>query len=369
MRPNRPLRAVKAASVTALAAAACAAWALPAGAATAAPQVVKHTTKTVVSAPATGYAHTNIKLSASVTGGRRTPTGTVTFWVGKRKLCHGTLSGGKTSCDAKFADPATKTVLGVYSGDARHDASSGTTSIKIKPKPVTTPPPPPPPPPPPGPVATTTTVTNPPLDVWVRENAGVTETLTATVTAANGTTPTGGTVTFAPTNLTGTIPANVECTTTLVDGNAQCNVTPAVGTWGFLLFEATYSGAGNWDGSVSTGEHKLITNDITTTTLTFNPSPATEGDPVTLTATVTDEPGDALGDADGGPDLVTFSIGGVDIPGCVGVAVTDPTDGPDNVATCAYTPATSGTVTILAAYAGDDYASPSSDTETLTVNP
>jgi hypothetical protein len=65
---------------------------------------------------------------------------------------------------------------------------------------------------------------------------------------------------------------------------------------------------------------------------------------------------------------VAFSIDGVAVPGCADVNITDPSNGPDNVATCTYTPTTSGPVTIEASYLGDEYAQPSSDTETLTVN-
>ena len=219
-----------------------------------------------------------------------------------------------------------------------------------------------------GTAASTTTITSP--NPTVAADAGVAVPLTATVTSNSGGAVPTGTVTFTPTNLAAPIPPNVECTTTLSStGVATCNVTPAVGTWGFILYEATYSGDATYAPSTSTGEHKVITWDITSTHLTFAPSPATEGNPVTLTATVLDQPLDALAEAYGGPDQVTFSIGGTAIPGCSDVNVTDPSDGPDNVATCTYTPTATGSVSITAAYLGDDYALPSSDTETLTVDP
>lgn len=362
---------VRVLSVTAVAVAVSAMGVLPAIASAA--HSTKHSSETSVLAPKKGYTHTDIKLSATVKGPGETPTGTVTFWLGTKKLCRGTLSKGATSCEYKFSDPATKTITGRYSGNSTHRASSGTATIKIRNKPTTTPPPPPPPPPP-GPSATTTTITNPPADVFATEPAGTPFTLSATVTAANGTVPTG-TVEFEPYNITAPGP-NVECLAApLIDGTATCTVTPAVGTWGFMLYEAFYtpSNPAQYTGSNSGGqgypEHKLITPDITTTTLTFSPSPATEADATTLTATVVTESGHALADAAGGPDLVTFSIGGVDIPGCIGIPVTDPSDGPDNVATCSYTPTAAGPVTILANYPGDLYAAASSDTETLTVDP
>jgi hypothetical protein len=349
---------VRAVSVTAAAAAACAMWATPAGAA------VRHASTTSVSVkPTTAFVDTKVKLSASIKSAGKTPTGTVTFWFGTRKLCVGHLSKGSTSCSAKFFTASTKKVKGAYSGDSSHKASSGTAKVKIMPDPTT--PPPPPPPPPPGQTATTTTITSP-ADISA-EDAGTPFTVSATVTSANGTVPTG-TVTFKPNNLTGPIPSVLECTGTLVNGTASCVVTPALGTWGFVLYTATYSGDPTHAGSVSTGEHKLITWDITSTLLTFNPSPATAGDPVTLTADVTDQPLDNLASAAGGPEQVTFSIGGVAIPGCSDVNITDPTKGPDNIATCTYTPTTAAPVTIKAAYLGDEYALPSSDTETLTVN-
>jgi len=218
-----------------------------------------------------------------------------------------------------------------------------------------------------GTVDTTTTVTNPANDVWVHADAGVAVPLTATVTAADGTTPTG-TIEFIPQNVTPY--AAIECSVLLnAEGTGTCDVTPPTGTWGFILYEATYTptAGSEWTTSTSTGEHKVITWDITNTTLAFSPSSATVGKPDTLTATVTDEPKDALADAGGGADQVTFTANGTAIPGCSDVNVTDPSDGPDNVATCTYTPTATGSVSIKAAYLGDDYALPSSATETLTV--
>jgi hypothetical protein len=373
MRLNRPPVVVKAASVAsvaALAAAACAMSALPAGAASAAP-VVKYATTTVVSAPKTGFTHTNITLSATEKGRGGNPTGTVTFWSGTRKLCHGSLKARKTSCVAQFVDPATKTVVAKYSGNAHHKASSGTATIKITNKPTTGGG---------GPIATTTTVTSPaptPPNPYSYVNAGDAFTLEATVAPTTGGSAPTGTVSFTVYRDPGVVPPNMECTATLTaadNGKASCNVQTEPETWGFLLYEATYTPTAGSEWTTSNSgqavDHKLVTWDITTTLLTFSPATATANKPVTLTADVGDEYMKALKDAASAtPDLVNFTVGGVAIPGCTGVAVTDPSDGPDNIATCTYTPTASGTVSIEAAYQGDDYALPSSDTETLTVNP
>jgi hypothetical protein len=111
---------VRALSVTAAAVAVSAMGALPAMASTA--HATKYATTTVVSVPKTGYTHTNITLSATEKGRGGNPTGTVTFWSGTRKLCHGSLKARKTSCTTQFVDPATKTLIAKYSGNAHHKA-------------------------------------------------------------------------------------------------------------------------------------------------------------------------------------------------------------------------------------------------------
>jgi hypothetical protein len=224
----------------------------------------------------------------------------------------------------------------------------------------------------PGSVATTTTITAPSNTAYSYVNAGQAFTLTATVTAADDSAPTG-TVAFTAVEDPDPVPANMECSASVVNGTASCNVQTEPGTWGFLLYEATYTptGGSEWttSNSAGTGDHKLVTWDITSTQLTFSPSSAAVGKAVTLTADVTDEPLDNLSaTVSVKPDQVTFSIGGVAIPGCSDVAVTDPSKGPDNIATCTYTPTKTGNVAIEAAYSGDDYALPSTDTENLTVN-
>ena len=366
MRLNRPLGAVKVASVTALAAAACTMWALPAGAATA--SVVKHATTTVVSAPKSGYTHTNIKLSATEKGTGGNPTGTVTFWLGTRKLCHGSLYRRTTSCSAQFTNPGTKTITAKYSGNALHKPSSGTALIKVTNKPSGGG----------GPIATTTTVTNPSADVYSYVHAGGSTNVTATVAPTSGSSVPTGTVAFTLVDYPGpgTPPASLECTTKLAAGKASCLVTAPPNSYGFVLYEATYTptAGSEWTGSNSLQpgvDHKLVTWDITKTTLTSNPATATANAAVKLTADVTDQGADSLASAfSATPDLVTFSIGGVAIPGCANIAVADtetPPIDPDNIATCTYTPTAS--VTITASYSGDDYALPSSGTEALTVNP
>jgi hypothetical protein len=214
----------------------------------------------------------------------------------------------------------------------------------------------------PGPVTTTTTVTKPAYIDTVQ--AGNPETLTATVTAADGTTP-SGTVTFAPTNLgAGPMPGYLVCTATLdATGTGSCTVDPPVGTWGFVLYEATYAptGGSEWATSVSTGEHKLITPENTTTTA--GPATATPGT-VTLKATIVPHGGGNIlaGYSETGGDTVAFTVDGATV--CAAAPMT--WNGTVNVAQCT-TSLVAGTYTIKAAYSGDEYTNPSTSSPVTLV--
>jgi large repetitive protein len=347
MRLNRPLVAVKVGVVTGLAAAACAMSALPAGAATAAPQTVRYATKTEVSVPKTGYTHTPIKLSAYEAGPGGNPTGTVTFYIGTRQLCHGSLYRRRTSCDGVFADPATKTIVAKYSGNRLHLPSSGSAVIVITN------------PPPPTKYATTTTITNPnPGSV----DAGDPYMVDVTVTSASGT-PTG-TVVVAPTSPTG-LPPSYSCTATLSGGKGSCNVTPGAGTFGDIDYKATYGGDAQHTGSVSTGTYELIVPETTTTTVTPATAPAGS---VTLTATVIGQDKGNISPSAGGSGTVTFTItqGATTVGTCSAAALTYDGAGA-NLATCTLTLAT-GSYSVQAVYSGDPNNLTSTGTETLTVS-
>jgi Bacterial Ig-like domain (group 3) len=206
-------------------------------------------------------------------------------------------------------------------------------------------------------VTTTTTVTSP-ADI-LTEQAGTTVTLSATVTADDGTTPTG-TISFVPTNLgDGPYPGYIVCNATLnADGTGSCTVDPPVGTWGFVLYEAEYSGDATHAASESTGEHKLITPDNTTTTA--GPATAAAG-AVTLNATIVPYTGPAGtgynildGHSETGGDTVAFTVNGATV--CAEAPMT--WNGTVNVAQCT-TSLAAGTYTIVAKYSGDEYTNPS----------
>jgi Bacterial Ig-like domain (group 3) len=338
MRLNRPLIAVKVGAVAGLAVAACAMYALPASAATAAPQTVRYATKTVVSIPKTGYTHTHIKLSATEKGKGGNPTGTVTFWIGTRKLCHGSLYRRKTSCEAVFVDPARKTVVAKYSGNRLHLPSSGSAVIVITNKPA------------PAKNATTTTITNTdPTAIAVGKSA----TIDVSVTSAVGT-PTG-TVVLKP---TAAAPGTTTCTATLTAGKGSCTVTPA--EYGVIDYTATYSGDATHSASTS-GVWALEVQNVTTTTV--GPATAAAG-AVTLTVDVY-----AMGaDITDGSGSVAFTSDGTPIAGCgeVPLKTFDMGTG-DNAGTCPTTLA-AGTYTIGVSYTGDVVNEPSTGSVTLVVS-
>ena len=119
----------------------------------------------------------------------------------------------------------------------------------------------------PGSVTTTTTVTAPASDVYSYVNAGQAFTLTATVAASDGSAPTG-TVAFTAVDYPGTVPPNMVCSAAVAaNGQASCNVQTVKDTWGFILYEATYTPTvgSEWttSNSAGSGDHKLVTWDIT----------------------------------------------------------------------------------------------------------
>jgi hypothetical protein len=248
-----------------------------------------------------------------------------------------------------------KTVIGKYSGDARHKVSSGTVHVMIINKPAA------------GKFATATTVTKP-ADIDTVQ-AGTPETLTATVASVGGSAVPTGTVSFVPTNLgVGPLPGYIVCNATLVNGTGSCTVNPPAGTWGFVLYEATYSGDATHAGSTSTGDHKLITPDPTSTTVE-SPATGAAGN-VTITADVVPDtfggPGYNIlaGFSETGGDKVAFAVDGTTVCGASALQWNNTV----NYATCTTNLAV-GTHQVVATYSGDEYTNGStSKTFTVTVS-
>lgn len=325
-------RVVKLMSVTAVAAATCALWALPASAAT------QRATTTTVSVAKSAFVGASVKLSATVKSTGAAPAGTVTFWLGTRNLCHGTLSGGSTHCSAKFYSINTKTITAKYSGNATHKASSGTAKLKVVRS------------------GTTTKITNAnPSNV----DSGAAFTFKVAVTVPAGTPAATGFVTVAPTSPTG-LSSAFRCTATLAAGQGSCTIHPP--GFGIVHYQASYSGSPVHISSKSAaGAFALAVQNTTTTTVA--PATATAGD-VTLVATVVNEAESDIAPPDGN-GTVAFYVDGAVV--CPAQPLTDASAGADNLATCDDTLA-AGTYTVDAVYSGDDTNVTSTGTVTLVVS-
>ena len=142
-----------------------------------------------------------------------------------------------------------------------------------------------------------------------------------------------------PTNLgVGPYPGYIVCNATLVDGTGSAPSIPRRAPGDSSCTRPTYTPAASdttHTGSVSTGEHKLITPDNTTTTA--GPATATAGT-VTLTAdhrpVHAGQPGFNIldGYSETGGDTVAFTIGGTPVAGCGTAPMT--WNGAVNVAQC-----------------------------------
>jgi hypothetical protein len=168
-------------------------------------------------------------------------------------------------------------------------------------------------------------------------------TYTATVAGSDG----GGTLSFTD---DGDPIAGCQ-DLTLVAGHAQCLTTStAVGSHTIV---ATYSGSTDFAGSVSTGFTETVHPATTSVVVTSSAEPAKYGTAIRYTATVTG--------SDGG-GTVSFTQGGVAVPGCQGVALSGAR------ATCTVAVTAVGAHSIVATYSGDTgYAGSVSATFSETV--
>jgi hypothetical protein len=90
----------------------------------------KHSSTVSVSAsPRVALAGTTVKLTGTVKSANPVPTGTITFWHGKTKLCSAKLSKKSAHCDTKFDTAGSYAVSGVYSGDSKHSGSTGKVTV------------------------------------------------------------------------------------------------------------------------------------------------------------------------------------------------------------------------------------------------
>jgi hypothetical protein len=215
-------------------------------------------TTALTSAPNPSMAGQAVTLTAVVTAGSEVvvlPAGTVTFSDGDTALGTANLTNFTASFTVSTLAAGSHSLSARYSGDANYTPSTGTTTHVVQAAAKT---------------PTSTSFTPAPNPSAV----GQTVNLTATVTPAAAT----GSVTF----LDGTASLG---TASLSGGSA----TLAVGSLGAgsHSLSAAYGGSSSYDASASAAVTQAVNKASTSTALAASPNPATLGQAVTLTATVT----------------------------------------------------------------------------------
>ncbi len=288
---------------------------------------VAATTTTVSSTPNPSSLGQAVTITATVTSGAGTPTGTVLFLSGATVLGSASLNNfGTASISVLTLPVGGNTIVASFGGATGFSSSSGTTTQFVN-----------------ASVAqTTTTVTATPNPAGL----GQLVTLTASVFSTSST-PTTGAVDFRD--------GGVDLGSTSLNGAGQASLSLSTFTVGTHSITATYSGTANF--GASTGSTTLTVNQETTTTtitsLTANPNPAAVGQVVTLTATVTSTAGVPSG-------TVTFLFGTTNL----GTAALNGL----GKATLNFVTLTPGTQTITAFYEGTPSFTGSSGAVTEVTN-
>jgi uncharacterized repeat protein (TIGR03803 family) len=180
-------------------------------------------------------------------------------------------------------------------------------------------------------------------------NLGQSVTMTATVTAHDGSTPTG-TVVFQANN--------VQIGSASLNNSGVAVLNYASLPAGTDSVVATYQGSTTLAPSTSNTVEQVVNPGVSTTTVTSTPNPSTAGQSVTITATV----GPSGTPAPTG--TVSFTSNSTAISGCTAVPLTS-----SLTALCTTSTLAVGTDAIVANYSGDDNFRPSSGTLTQIVNP
>lgn len=273
-----------------------------------------------VIAPSPGVAGQPYTVNVAVTG-YGTLAGTIAVSDGTGGSCTITLPAG--SCALTSLTAGNKTLTASYSGDLNNLPSSDTEAQIVNPAPTTT---------------TLAAQPNPAI-------VGSSVTLTASIGA--GVAPRSGTVAFTADGN----PIAGCAAMPVASDTAVCTTTFT--TVGTRAVSASYSGDAN--NLPSAGNLSLLVERApTTTVLSAQPNPVAPGAPVLLTATVTGGYGGLSG-------TVSFSSGGVAIPGCQNLALVA------GVAQCSTSFATPGTIALTVSYSGDIDDQPSSGASSLQV--
>jgi type IV secretory pathway VirB2 component (pilin) len=284
------------------------------------------TTTTVTSSVNPSVYGQGVTFTATVTDGAGgTPTGTVTFKDGGTNIT-GCVNVALNGSGVATCGPLTNLAVGNHAITADYTpstttfaSSSGSLPTQVVNK-----------------ADTTTTVTDTPDPTVYGQSYTVNYTVLPVAPGAG--TPTGNvTVSDGTNSCTGTVAAG---TCTMPAGSTSAP--------GAKTLTATYGGDTNFNGSSGTTPHTINKAD-TTTAVTSSLNPSIYGNAVTFTAVVS-----VVAPGAGTPTgTITFQDGGVNIVGCVGVAVVS------NQATCSVSKYTAGGALaigshpITAVYSGD----------------
>jgi hypothetical protein len=284
--------------------------------------------------------------TATVSGGS-SPTGTVSFGSSSATGSFSpsascTLSSG--SCYVTYSDTVSgsPTITGAYSGDSGNYGSTGYGSVTVT-----------------GLSGTSTAVSCDPSSVAI----GAPSDCTATVT---GSSPTG-TVNWSSSG-SGTFSSD-SCT--LSDGTCSVTYTPSEG--GGATITASYGGDTNNAGSSGTFALSTATGsgkDKTSTSVSCSPSPDTVSEAITCTITVTDTGSSPTTPTGHVAVLLSMhsSLPALRTCSLSSIGVDDIATG--NSASCSvtFTPRSTGTLTVRAAYLGDSTHSASAGVTRVAVD-
>jgi len=276
-----------------------------------------NTTTVLTSSNANVTLGTPVTFTVTVTGagGAPTPTGTVQINDAGNNLGTATLNAnGTASLTTSAMPPGVQTITAVYSGDSNNgpSQSAGLTETVNQ-------------------ITTSTSLTANPNPL----SAGSTVQLTATVTAAPGSSG-GGAVTGNVTFSEGTTTLGVVA----VGANGVAVLNLSTLTVGSHTIIATYAGSTNYSGSTSPAIVEVVQQTGTTTTLSSAATTTLAGEPAVFTSTVTSSTG-----------VPTGSVSFFDGIKSIGTAPLNA----QGVATFSTSTLAVGTHSITAVYSGDGY--------------
>ena len=229
---------------------------------TAGHEVIKGSTTTTITAntPNPSLPSQAVEVEFSVVGAGDTPTGTVAI-TGADNNCSITLSGANGSCKVVFNTIGPKLLTAAYSGDSNYLPS---TSIAVS-QTVEN--------------ATTTSIVS---DINDPSFPNDSVDVTVTVTGTGATTPSGSVaITGADTN------CSIVAFATIGVGIGQGTCTVVFSTAGAKILTATYSGDGNYVGSVGTATHTVSRGPSVTIINSDDPDASVPFETVVVSVTVT----------------------------------------------------------------------------------